>query len=194
MPIVSSFAGASSRAYGLSAGGAAPVGGAPAAPAKNPYAYDYAAAAKMAGIKPAAAKPDYSKTMPGYGKVNMTMKTPTGAAQPAAPAKAAPAKAAPVTGQPGVRGTVPSAQPAMAGGPDEFPSAEELAQLEKDSLAISAERNKEAEKYGNRPEPYVANQRGYMKEQRRTYGGKYVRESAAQRTAREFEFYLKNLG
>jgi len=179
------------------------TGGAPAVPAggatpswADPKSADYVGRREVARRQAAApaataGKPDYSKTMPGYGKVNMTMKTPTGAAAPAAPAKA---PAAPVTGAPGVRGTVPSAQPAMAGGLDDFPSAEEIAQLEKDSLATSAERNKEAEKYGNRPEPYVANQRGYMKEQRRTYGGKYVRESAAQRTAREFEFYLKNLG
>lgn len=179
--------------------GGAPAGGATPSWA-DPKSADYVGRREVARRQAAApaattARPDYSKTMSGYGKVNMTMKTPTGAAQPAQPAQpAAPAKAAPVTGQLGVRGTVPSAQPAMAGGLDDFPSAEELAQLEKDSLAISAERNKEAEKYGNRPEPYVANQRGYMKEQRRIYGGKYVRESAAQRTAREFEFYLKNLG
>ncbi len=158
------------------AGGAATTAAAPggtsATQAKNPYAFDYAAAAKMAGIKPAAAKPDYSKTMSGYSKVNMTMKTPTGAAQPAQPAQpAAPAKAAPVTGQPGVRGTVPTNK--TQGEPY---TDEEMA-----LLAAADEQSRMNQKTGTN-------------EQRRMYGGKYVRESAAQRTAREFEFYLKNLG
>jgi hypothetical protein len=176
-------------------GGAAPAGG---APAKNPYAFDYAAAAKMAGIKPAAAKPDYSKTMPGYGKVNMTMKPPTGAAQPAAPAKAAP-----VTGQPGVRGTVPKpasqtgysdeemAMLATAGEQPSFPSNPDSPEgIAMRTQGLSPEAKARWMQSYNQQQ---ANKKSVAAEQRRVYGGKYIKESAANKTAREFEFYLSKL-
>jgi LysM repeat protein len=153
------------------AGGAAKTGTAGAgssSQAKNPYAYDYAAAAKIAGIKPAAAKPDYSKMMPGYSSQKMTMKTPT-AAKPAA--------AAPVTGKPGVQGAVPKTQaPAQQ-------TASAATEKELDDFV------KASDELAN----YAKNQQ-VAAEGRRMYGGKYIRESAAQRTAREFEHYLKNLG
>ena len=116
--------------------------------------------------------------MPGYGKVNMTMKTPTGAAQPAASAKAPAASAAPVTGQPGVRGSVPTT-------------------TAKDPAYSGPYANQDQDDKMNYRGKYAPSDEETMQafnEQRRVYGGKYVRESAAQRAAREFEFYLKNLG
>ncbi len=177
------------------AGGAAKPGTAAAgssSQAKNPFAYDYAAAAKMSGIKPAAAKPDYSKTMPGYSSQTMTMKTPTAAAKPATaqatdPVAAAAnvmakqkAGAAPVTGKPGVRGAVPQTQTTAQ------QSAGNASEKELDDMAAAAKAEDELANY--------AKNQQVAAEGRRMYGGKYIRESAAQRAAREFEYYLKNLG
>jgi LysM repeat protein len=135
----------------------------PAGKVSNPFAYDYAAAAKMAGIKPAAAKPDYSKTMPGYSSQKMTMKMPAAAAPAAA------------TGQLGPRGVAPAAKQSAYSGP-----------------------------YANQDQDDKMNYRGKyavpdselaasMNEQRRPYGGKYVRESATDKLMREFEFFINRV-
>jgi LysM repeat protein len=141
------------------------AGAQPAGKVSNPFAYDYAAAAKMAGIKPAAAKPDYSKTMPGYSSQKMTMKMPAAAAPAAA------------TGQLGPRGvaSAPAAKQPAYSGP-----------------------------YANRDQDDKMNYRGKyavpdselaaaMNEQRRPYGGKYVRESATDKLMREFEFFINRV-
>ena len=67
------------------AGGAGQAGGAAQGPqgASNPFAWDYKGATKAAGLPAQQAKPDYSKTMSGYGSQKMTMKMPA-AQKPAA--------------------------------------------------------------------------------------------------------------
>jgi len=111
--------------------------------AANPFAYDYAAAAKMAGIKPKqpAPTPDYSKTFSGYGKQTMTVK-PT-VAKTATPAPAAPAaptapKAPAAPAQPawtGRAGTSPKiSAPPKAGAP----TADERAKLDQKIQAALA--------------------------------------------------------
>jgi hypothetical protein len=131
----------------------------------------------MAGIKPAAAKPDYSKTMPGYSSQKMTMKMPTAKAPAAAPA-AAPAP----TGQLGPRGVAP----ATAAAKEPEYSGPYANQDQDDKMNY---RGKYAPSEKDEREAIAA-----MGEQRRMYGGKYIRESSTDKLMREFEHFLKGYG
>ena len=148
------------------------------AKADNPFAYDYSAAAKMAGIKPAAAKPDYSKTMPGYSSQKMTMKMPTAKAPAAAPAPTP-------TGQLGPRGVAGGTAPAPAPKAPAY-SGPYANQDQDDKMNYRG-------KYAP-PEKDEREMMAAMGEQRRMYGGKYIRESSTDKLMREFEHFLKGYG
>lgn len=140
---------------------------------------------------PATAKPDYSRTMPGYSSV--TMKTPTGTTAPSTVAPTATATTAtPAKSKPLGPSKVVANNPGAPTPAEREKFNQRVAQAT--GTDLSQNPNDPRNLKPGDPNTITVPKRKVAAEGSRVYGGKYIRESAANKAAREFEFYLKNLG